>query len=1179
MTRRHTCWPLALFALSLGSLPVGAAGRSTGLIVEAVGEGFAAHRAGLRPGDILHAWERVASPPASPQPASGALRSPFDLEEVQIEQAPRGELAVLGTRGGETLRAVVPEGTWRLETRPPFGGVDLQTYEEAKALVDTGDMARGLPLWMEMASALAEAGDHTEASWLYFRVATTADRSRSWEIAERAFGEALEIATASGDPSARATIADALGRSFQGRSELDRASVAFQEALEIRRAQSPTSLAVAKSLHNLGTLAWYRGDLDAAEDHYRRSLAIREELAPRGDDVARSLNNLGLVASNRGDLARAEYYHRRSLAIKERIAPQSLDVAGSLNNLGIVASNRGDLDAAEEYYRRSLAIHEELAPQGLDVATNLNNLGLVAWRRGDLAMAEDRYRRSLAIQEKLAPHSLAVATSLNNLGIVARLRGDLATAEDHYRRSLAIQEKLAPQSLDVARSFNNLGGVASDRGDLATAESCYRRSLAIQEKLAPQSLAVAASLDNLGIVAFDRGDPAAAEGYHRRSLAINEKLAPRSLDVAASLNNLGLVALDRKDLATAEARLRRALAIFEDQAPRSLDAAESLHRLADVALARGDLDSAEAHHRRALAIRRELAPGSAREAASCQRLAALHRRRHRDDLALGFYACAVDALESQQGRLGGSDEARAGFRAVHAGYYREAIDLLVEKGEAQEAFHLLERYRARGLLALLAERDLVFRSGLPPELERVRRVTNAEYDRAFGQLSALSDNSGPEEKEEARRQLHAVRLRQDEVRSKIRLASPRLAALQYPEPLDLGGVRRTLDPGTLLLSYSVGAEQSHLFAVGPGEGEFEVQTLPVGARELRDEVFVLRTWIDRRSLRPQLEEARARLSATLLAPVAGKIARAERLMILPDGPLHHLPFAALADPGAGTQRYLVEARPLFVAASATVFAELVKDRPARPAGSRARGRRSGEPVDLVAFGDPVYSDAEGASGERSPARSFLGRGSRLEALPGTRREVEALRTLFPDSSRIYLGADATEERAKSLDHSTSMLHFACHGILDERFPLESALALSIPRPKGGSRENGLLQAWEVFEEVRIDADLVTLSACSSGLGKELAGEGLLGLTRAFQHAGARTVLTSLWAVSDGRTAELMKRFYRGLQRGLSKDEALRRAQMDLIRAPIEVVEAGQTRTLDSSHPFYWAAFELVGDWR
>jgi CHAT domain-containing protein len=171
---------------------------------------------------------------------------------------------------------------------------------------------------------------------------------------------------------------------------------------------------------------------------------------------------------------------------------------------------------------------------------------------------------------------------------------------------------------------------------------------------------------------------------------------------------------------------------------------------------------------------------------------------------------------------------------------------------------------------------------------------------------------------------------------------------------------------------------------------------------------------------------------------------------------------------------------------------------------------------------------------------------------------------FRARAEVYLGSQATEGRARRPGADVLRMHFASHARIDERFPLDSALVLS----PGPGQENGLLQAWEIFDGLRIDADLVTLSACETALGKDMGGEGLLGLTRAFLYAGARSVLASLWRVSDQTTPGLMRRFYRHLARGRPKDEALRAAQVEMIRA-------GGT----GAHPFRWAAFQVFGDWR
>jgi CHAT domain-containing protein len=267
-----------------------------------------------------------------------------------------------------------------------------------------------------------------------------------------------------------------------------------------------------------------------------------------------------------------------------------------------------------------------------------------------------------------------------------------------------------------------------------------------------------------------------------------------------------------------------------------------------------------------------------------------------------------------------------------------------------------------------------------------------------------------------------------------------------------------------------------------------------------------------------------------------------------------LPFAALRREA----EYLVEWKPLHVVVSATVYAELKTMRRQRNTGS----------VQLAAFGAPRYPGLKNntALTRGNPElRSAMDRGFDFSPLPFSREEVNGIATLFPGRSEKFLDSEATEERAKSVGKQVRYVHFATHGMLDERFPLNSSLVLTIPENIEG-RDNGLLQAWEIFEQVRLDADLVVLSACKTGLGQEVSGEGLVGLTRAFQYAGARSILASFWNVDDRRTAQLMKRFYEHLQSGESKDKALQAAQVELLRS-------------NAAHPFYWAGFSLIGDWQ
>jgi len=1102
-----------------------------GVVVEEVVKDSAAEKAGLQEGDVILAWRRPAAPPANPNAAEGSLDSPFEFFDMLLEQMPRGPLVLAGMREGQALAWALPTGQWsggRL--RPVLPPALLALHMEAWEMAKAKKLMDGAAGWR--AAALSAGSDRSVAVWFQSKAAATLADAREWGAGDAVYGEAISVAERGGQPAVAARLLRDWAEVFRRRNEWDRAEDCYRRAIEQSSRLEAESLILAASFNNLGVVKFDRGDLEGADELHRRSLAIREKLAPGSMPVTDSLDNLGNLAFYRGDLATAERRFLDSLSITERLAPTSVEVSGTLNNLGVVARTRGDLAAAEKYYRRALSIAGGPDAAGPDAAARLtNNLGLVAETRGDLAAADSYYRSALAIHERLAPDGIAVAQVLSNLGTVAWNRGDLTTAADYISRALAIKEKLAPASLEVATELNNLGALAAERRDFALSDQ-----------------------------------------YLRRSLEIRERLAPNSLDVASSLRNLSDAAWVRADHARAEAYLERALTIQSGLAPEGLDVADSLDRLSKAARTRGDLARAEDLAGRGLAIRRRLAPGSAAEADSLHELGLVFRAGARAKAAEAL-CLAVDALEIQKTKLGGTEEARTAFGAKYTDYYRDCLEALVNKGDSAAAFGILERSRARSLLSMLAERDLVFSADVPAELDRERKLANADYDRAQDELAQLSPAKEAEQIEKLHGRLREVRAKQDEIAVSIRKASPRFASLQYPEPLGLDAARAALQPGTLLLSYSVGKEHTILFVVQPSDPSnvkdagLTVLTLPIGEKDLRNKVEAFRGAIQSRgATAPKLLTTQAaELYDLLIVPAERWVAASDRLLVSPDGPLHTLPFGALvrreARPWkAGATSYLVEWKPLHHVISATVYAELTRS---------PREGASG-PASLVAFGDPKYpadlkqeADKVADATLRSVARGGFG----FEPLPSSRAEVEGIQRLYPQEASVYLGEVATEERVKSTGKNVRYLHFATHGLLNERFPLDSALVLTIPEHPAEGQDNGLLQAWEIFEKLRIDADLVTLSACETGLGKEIGGEGLVGLTRAFQYAGARSVLASLWSVSDESTAELMRRFYTYLKAGRTKDEALRDAQVDLIH--------GAT----ASHPFHWAAFQLVGDWR
>ena len=715
-----------------------------------------------------------------------------------------------------------------------------------------------------------------------------------------------------------------------------------------------------------------------------------------------------------------------------------------------------------------------------------------------------------------------------DLGNLAIERGDLEQAEDYLWQSLAMSEKLSPGDVDSARGWNSLATIATQRADYDTANEYLERALKIMEDKEPESIEIATLLGQIGSVAYARKDLARAEEFYKRSLERAEKEISGRMEVSLELSNLGEVGADRGNLEAAQKHQEKSLAIVQQLAPDGLHTAQGLNALGNIARKKKDYLIAEKETKEALAIREKLAPGSAVESRSLHDLGTIYKETGKSDLAREYLCRRLRPWKNK--KQGWEEPTR---RAKPLARISQTTTRIAWKrwwtAGAQPRHMRFWSENGRAFCSICLPKGIFF---LPrtyrPQLTRERNFTNADYDRAQSKLAELSPGKDKDKTATLLSQLQELHEKQAEIAEKIRKASPRIASLQYPQPLDLPGTRQALDPGTLLLSYSVGREKSFLFVIQPAPAHstnppnLSVFTLAIGEKALRGKVEAFRSAIQLNDAdQSSVERQALALYELLIKPTETTVASSERLLILPDGPLDTLPFAALMRPEShngknAALRYLVEWKPIHTMVSATVYAETKKSRGGTP-----------WTVPFEAFGDPKYAAvAKERAGkiENVAVRGMLTRGWNLGPLPFTRVEVESLAALEPQPNLKYLGEEATEEQAKATGKNVRYLHFAVHGLLDERFPLNSALALTIPEKPAEGQDNGLLQAWEIFEQVRINADLVTLSACDTALGKEMGGEGLVGLTRAFQYAGAHSVLASLWSVSDRSTAELMKRF-------------------------------------------------------
>jgi CHAT domain-containing protein len=527
----------------------------------------------------------------------------------------------------------------------------------------------------------------------------------------------------------------------------------------------------------------------------------------------------------------------------------------------------------------------------------------------------------------------------------------------------------------------------------------------------------------------------------------------------------------------------------------------------------------------------------------------------------------------------------------------------LHKNRAAEGHDLLgletsERAKARVLLEMLREARAEIRRGVNPALlESIHSLRQRIDAKTDYEIRLLSGRPTKEEAARVKKEIDDLLNQLQEAEARIRLASPRYGALMQPEPLSAREIQQqVVDPDTLLLEYALGEERSYLWAVTP-TSVFSFE-LPKRA-DIESVVREVYKFLTAKNLRiqgetPEQRRARLRraegrypaaaaaLGRMLLGPV-GSLLGEKRLLIVADGVLNYVPFAAL--PAAADGRPLVANHEIINLPSASTLAVL----------RRETAGRSPAPKTVAVLADPVFDNSDSRIRGRQRAQIQMARSNRVPAgdlvsdselersaveiglmteefglprLPFTRQEAEVIISLTrSEDSMKALDFDASVQKAVSGELAGyRIVHFATHGLLNTAHPELSGLVLSLFDRQGKS-QNGFLKLQDVYN-LNLPTDLVVLSACQTGLGREIKGEGLVGLTRGFMYAGARNVVASLWKVNDVATAELMGHFYSALLTdGMQPAAALRSAQLTLWR---------QNRW---ASPYYWAPFTIQGDWK
>lgn len=1133
--------PCLIVALILIST---SAWANEGVVVVTAMQHFDAANAGIEPGDVLLSWSRGT--------ARGLITSPVDLMKVEIEESPLGAVTIKGSHQSRERSWELGQEDWGITTQPEFAPGPLQLYLRGRRLAENGGVSQAFAIWGTFALT------DIRQSWLYAWCAEDgADlvaQKKRWRTADLLYRKALAETT--GEPLAQVFLLRSWAVTFEERDNWDIAGRLLRRSLAESEAYDPKGFVAASALSELARLAFWRFDFSTAHQLYHRALAIDQTLAPQSLATARTLISLAQESINENDPQSAQVFLEEAKPILERVSPNGPDYAMYEDRLGSLMKDRGDFVLAKRYLDRAKDILENRRPDSLDMAYVLTTVSFVSSQQGDVSDAELQARRALMIYEK-TPVNPSLGYSLTNvLGVIAYKRRDLETAEKYAEKTELFIRKLAPNSKAHAGCLINSGLYALDDGHLYESERHWQKGLAIVEKVAPGTTEHAEILEGLTEVAISLGDFDRAEQYAMRAQEILAKVGPEGANLGDVLAELADISQHRGNFRQAEYYIRHALSIFDKVQPESSNYAEGTARFASILRMEGQTDLAEKE-----------------------------------------YGQAIMMFESDIEKLGGDSAARSDFRASYASIYSEYVALLVQQGKMDKAFEVAERARARTLLELLSVANVDVRQNVDPSLLAEERKLREEFStESDHRIRLLMGEHSDEELRSSDARKTVLLEKFANVEFRIRMANPRYAHLIQPDPITIKDVQQSLlDSTTLLLEYSLGEKHSYLWLIS---SQFaSVYTLPsekridTAAQAAYKELANLRLTTSKSSAAASSQRSLGLLSGMLLGPVEHQLGR-QRLLIIADGELNYIPFSALPIPDdvSGSQLPLVSKHEVINLPSASVLLTLRQEHQGRQEPPRA----------VAVLADPIFDSNDPRLGSARPIKQTTdaalttGDAKVFETL----RSIELTRTRWTralghnpekaiDLPRLIYSRDEAQEivatapageslealdfrasRTAALDPALAqykVVHFATHGLLDTSHPEFSGLIFSLYNEKGDP-EIGLLSLEDIYN-LHLPVDMVVLSACETALGKDSKGEGLIGLARGFMYAGASRVVASLWRVNDIATAKLMASFYQAIERDhLPAAAALRKAQLEM------------SHSKHWANPYYWAGFELQGEW-
>lgn len=937
-----------------------------------------------------------------------------------------------------------------------------------------------------------------------------------YEEARAAHQEALAILRELEDTPGVANTLNNLGVALFSQGSLDEALPVFLEALELNREISDPG-GQANALLGLGAIYQQRGEYEQAIDYFQQALTIQQEIGDR-DGEASTLGNLGNVYEAQSQYDEALRAFMEALSICRAIGDRAGE-ANSLNGIGVVYEAQSRYQEALERYEQALDIQVEIGDRAGE-ATTRANIGAVydAQGRTDEAMAA--YQQSLSIRQEVEDRA-GEGNIRNKIGSLLYAQGRYDQALEHFNQALMLAREVDDRR-DEAETLNNIGLVHDATGDYVLALEQFQQALELHRQIDNRE-AQAGTLHNISGIYRAQGRFTDAIGASEAALTIAREIGDRRGE-GDYLRGLGAAHSSQGRLAESQAAYEEALAITREIGDR-FGEGDALKNLGSVYATHGYFAEALDVLRQSESIARDI-NNRVGLMETLLAIGDLQLDQGNNAEAINYYEQALEVLQAIR-VTAGTEQARAAFIGQYDYLFERTVDVYLTEEQPAEAFFTSERARARTFLDSLATGFVQLDD---TELEQLLEQEQSAYRTRQALQDALAQTRAQEPTDEQlvtalESDLAAAEATYNAAAEAIVARGDRLSSLIPGRGLGyvLGGdeVQAALPADTPLVSYYLYTDhndEERAVAFVLTRDAFEAVSLPTGEAEVRAALEAFRGFDSTADVHP---ESLRQLYTWLIEPIVDQL-NTGRLIIVPHGVLHYLPFAALTD----GEQYLGERYVIATLPSASVLPLLAESKP--------------EPAGPLVLGNPAAS-------------------ANLDNLPAAEAEARAVAELY--NQQAYTGHAATESLVREQAGGHGVLHIASHADFNSVAPLQSGLYLA-----PDEANDGLLRVDEVYGLELTATDLVVLSACETNIGDVSPGNDIVALNRAFLFAGAPTVIASLWNVDDQATAILMTRFYSYLNEGRGEAEALRQAQIDL-----------RTEYPEYAHPFYWAAFTLSGD--